>query len=68
MNFTYELGNIEIEMDNLQYQKSAFKKSHDLRMKELDDAIDSLSRSQHQPVVTKNTEKLNEINNLLDSI
>ena len=69
MEFNYELGNIEIEMGNLQYQKNAFRKSHELRMQELNKALDNLSRSlQQQPVVTKNTGKLNEINNLLDSI
>lgn len=65
MQFTYELGNIEIEMGTLQHQKSAFRKSHELRMTNLN-AI--LASKAEEPTSTKNTEKLNEINNLLDSI
>ena len=65
MEFSYELCNIEIEMGNLQNQKTAFKKSHDLRMANLN-AI--LASKVEEPTVTKNTEKLNQINDILDSI
>ena len=67
MQFDYELGNIEIEMGTLQHQKAAFKKSHELRMQELNKAIESLN-VEHQPNTTKNTEKLDQLNAILDSI
>ena len=66
MNFTYELGNIEIEMDTLQHQKAAFRKSHELRMAELNKALESLNNP--APITTKNTDKIKNINAILDSI
>ena len=66
MEFNYELGNIEIEMGNLQYQKAAFKKSHELRMAELNKAIESLNST--SSTKTKNTDKLDQLNAILDSI
>ena len=49
------------EMETLQYQKAAFRKSHELRMKELNEAIDSLDKTSNE----FNT-RINKINETID--
>ena len=63
MDFTYELGNIEIEMETLQHHKAAFKRSHDERMKELNEAIDSLNKTSNEcnTRITKNKETIDRL-------
>lgn len=63
MDFTYELGNIEIEMETLQYQKAAFKRSHEARMKELNEAVDSLNKTSNEcnTRITKNKETIDRL-------
>ena len=54
------------EMETLQYQKAAFMRSHNLRMAELNKAIESLNDK--STATTKNTKKLDQLNVILDSI